>query len=589
METNGNQSPEIKRETRSRSRSPLNSPQERNHSSSRDSSSTRERDRSQRNRRNMGDGRREDRRSRAPSNRRVYVANIPYDCKWTDIKDIFREKVGDVSYVELFEDHDGKFRGCGIVEFKDNAAVQKAIDVLHRYEIKGRHLVVKEDFDVERDKTGRPITRSSMNMNRAGPDFNANIPPLGDNMGGGDSQFNTYGLSPHFLESLGINGPLTNRVFVANLDYKVTDKKLQDIFKMAGKVISIELKTDKEGKSKGHGIVEFDHPVEAVQAISMFNGQKLFTRSMSVRMDKYKEESDGIPTKLPAGLQGIGKGLGSGGQPINISKNFAGAAAGTGLGVMGIGAGPLNTMQGGLGAMGMGMGAAPNMGAANLGMMAGAAMGMGNMGGMSGTAGGMGLGMNMQGGMGADRSLMGGNMGTGMGNMGMGSAVGNMGLGNRSASGMMNVSGMGSGGNGMVASSMSVGMGGGGGGMGSNMNVGMGSGINSGMGMGGNMGMGGGGAGGGNSMDGFGEFDRGNDNYRSPRSSDTVVVRNLPTSYNWQTLRDRFKDIGDVRYTEVKGRGTAVVRFGTERDAQRAVDLMHGIRIDGRPIEVQLY
>ncbi|XP_067127848.1 myelin expression factor 2 isoform X3 [Centruroides vittatus] len=572
METNGNQSPEIKRETRSRSRSPLNSPQERNHSSSRDSSSTRERDRSQRNRRNMGDGRREDRRSRAPSNRRVYVANIPYDCKWTDIKDIFREKVGDVSYVELFEDHDGKFRGCGIVEFKDNAAVQKAIDVLHRYEIKGRHLVVKEDFDVERDKTGRPITRSSMNMNRAGPDFNANIPPLGDNMGGGDSQFNTYGLSPHFLESLGINGPLTNRVFVANLDYKVTDKKLQDIFKMAGKVISIELKTDKEGKSKGHGIVEFDHPVEAVQAISMFNGQKLFTRSMSVRMDKYKEESDGIPTKLPAGLQGIGKGLGSGGQPINISS-----------------AGPLNTMQGGLGAMGMGMGAAPNMGAANLGMMAGAAMGMGNMGGMSGTAGGMGLGMNMQGGMGADRSLMGGNMGTGMGNMGMGSAVGNMGLGNRSASGMMNVSGMGSGGNGMVASSMSVGMGGGGGGMGSNMNVGMGSGINSGMGMGGNMGMGGGGAGGGNSMDGFGEFDRGNDNYRSPRSSDTVVVRNLPTSYNWQTLRDRFKDIGDVRYTEVKGRGTAVVRFGTERDAQRAVDLMHGIRIDGRPIEVQLY
>lgn len=582
METNGNQSPEIKRDTRSRSRSPLNSPQERNHSSSRDSSSTRERDRSQRNRRNVGDGRRggggggnDDRRSRAPSNRRVYVANIPYDCKWTDIKDIFREKVGDVSYVELFEDHDGKFRGCGIVEFKDNAAVQKAIDVLHRYEIKGRHLVVKEDFDVERDKTGRPITRSS--MNRA--DFNANIPPLGDSMGGDglNSQFNTYGLSPHFLESLGINGPLTNRVFVANLDYKVTDKKLQDIFKMAGKVISIELKTDKEGKSKGHGIVEFDHPVEAVQAISMFNGQKLFTRSMSVRMDKYKEESDGIPTKLPAGLQGIGKGLGSGGQPINISS------AG----------GPLNTMQGGLGAMGMGMGGAPAMGTANLGMMAGAAaMGMGNMGGMSGTAGGMGLGMgmNMQGGMGADRSLMGGNMGSGMGNMGMAGAVGNMGLGSRSASGMMNVSGMGGGGNGMVGgASMNAGMGGGAGGMGSNMSVGMGSGINSGMGMGGSMGMAGGGAGGGNSMDGFGDYDRGNDSYRSPRSSDTVVVRNLPTSYNWQTLRDRFKDIGDVRYTEVKGRGTAVVRFGTERDAQRAVDLMHGIRIDGRPIEVQLY
>lgn len=36
--------------------------------------------------------------------------------------------------------------------------------------------------------------------------------------GGGDSKFgNTYGLSTQFLESLGINGPLVTRVFVANV------------------------------------------------------------------------------------------------------------------------------------------------------------------------------------------------------------------------------------------------------------------------------------------------------------------------------------------------------------------------------------
>lgn len=587
MDTNGGGSPEIKREGRSRSRSPLNSsPKERNRNSSRDSSSTRERDRTQRNRRSVSDGRADDRRrSRAPSNRRVYVANIPYDCKWTDLKDIFREKVGDVSYVELFEDHDGKFRGCGIVEFKDNASVQKAIDVLHRFEIKGRHLVVKEDFDVERDKTGRPVARSG---NRSNQDFS--IPPGNEGMGGGmggggmNSRFDTYGLSPHFLESLGVTGPLTNRIFVANLDYKVTDKKLQDIFKMAGKVLNIELKTDKDGKSKGHGIIEFDHPVEAVQAISMFNGQKLFARSMSVRMDKYKEESDGLPSKLPAGLQSIGKGLGSGGQPINIS-----------------GAGPLNTMQtAGLGTMGMGMGTA--MGTGNIGMMgAAAAMGMaGGMGGMGasgvGTGGtmGIGMGMGLAAGMGGDsRTMMAaGNMGTGMavGNMGMGTGVAGMGLANRNTTGMMG--GMGGAGTGTSLTGLNPGMGASGG-MGANMNTGMGTGLTGNMGMGGSMGMGGGGGSGGgaggNSMDGFGDFDRGGDNYRSPRSSDTVIVRNLPTSYNWQTLRDRFKDIGDVRYTEVKGRGTAIVRFNTERDAQRAVDLMHGIRIDGRPIEVQLY
>ena len=30
-------------------------------------------------------------------------------------------------------------------------------------------------------------------------------------------QYNTYGLSPQFLESLGITGPLSSRVFVANV------------------------------------------------------------------------------------------------------------------------------------------------------------------------------------------------------------------------------------------------------------------------------------------------------------------------------------------------------------------------------------
>lgn len=81
----------------------------------------------------------------------------------------------------------------------------------------------------------------------------------------------------------------------------------------------------------------------------------------------------------------------------------------------------------------------------------------------------------------------------------------------------------------------------------------------------------------------------GGDGYRSPRSSDAIIVQNLPMNYTWQNLRDRFRDVGSVRYTDVKGRGTAVVRFNSERDAQRAVDMMNGIRIENRQIEVRLY
>jgi len=71
--------------------------------------------------------------------------------------------------------------------------------------------------------------------------------------------------------------------------------------------------------------------------------------------------------------------------------------------------------------------------------------------------------------------------------------------------------------------------------------------------------------------------------------SDTIVVRNLPQNFSWQNLRDRFNEIGEVRFAEMKSHGTAIVRFRSDRDAQRAVDLMNGIRIDNRPIEVNIY
>lgn len=72
-------------------------------------------------------------------------------------------------------------------------------------------------------------------------------------------------------------------------------------------------------------------------------------------------------------------------------------------------------------------------------------------------------------------------------------------------------------------------------------------------------------------------------------SSDTIVVRNLPPTVSWQSLRERFSEVGDVRYAELKGAGVAIVRFQTERDAQRAVDMMNGSRFETRIIDVSLY
>lgn len=105
------------------------------------------------------------------------------------------------------------------------------------------------------------------------------------------------------------------------LDYKVDAKKLKQVFKLAGKVVSLEVSADKDGNSRGFGVVEYDHPVEAVQAISMFDRQILFDRRMTVRLDRVPEKSEGV--KLPEGLKGIGIGLGPNGEPLkNVKSNL---------------------------------------------------------------------------------------------------------------------------------------------------------------------------------------------------------------------------------------------------------------------------
>lgn len=165
-----------------------------------------------------------DRAGMKSSQCRVYVSNIPYEYRWQDLKDLFRSHVGEVSFVELFVDENEKPRGCGIVEFSEPQSVKKCLEVMHRFELKGRKIVIKEDFGNSRDKygnliggggkRGRDRDEGRLRDDRRGYEqvSNRNI------QDGLDAKWgNTYGLSVQFLESLGIAPPLCNRVFVANV------------------------------------------------------------------------------------------------------------------------------------------------------------------------------------------------------------------------------------------------------------------------------------------------------------------------------------------------------------------------------------
>uniref|UniRef100_A0A674HNJ8 Myelin expression factor 2 n=1 Tax=Taeniopygia guttata TaxID=59729 RepID=A0A674HNJ8_TAEGU len=484
---------------------------------------------------------------KAVSRNRVFISNIPYDMKWQAIKDLMREKVGEVTYVELFKDAEGKSRVSAVgnnlvVEFKDEEFVKKALDTMNKYDLSGRPLNIKEDPEGEHAR--RALQRGGGQFpgghgSDAAPGM-MNLPP---------SILNNPNIPPEVISNLQA-GRLGSTIFVANLDFKVGWKKLKEVFSIAGTVKRADIKEDKDGKSRGMGTVTFEQAIEAVQAISMFNGQFLFDRPMHVKMDDKSVPHedfrvvDSKSSQLPRGLGGIGMGLGPGGQPISATQ----LSMGGGMGSMGPGGNPYSLFlksscffallfsemfRGGMGAnmerefgrgdiaLNRGFGESfGRMGGAMIGVFAGG-MGAPSMGPVrSGMSGGMGGMNNMAGGMGIDR------MGSGFDRMGP--AMG-----------------------GGLDRNMDIDRGFVPGPMGSGMRERLGS--------------------------------KGNQ----------IFVRNLPFDLTWQKLKEKFSQCGHVMFAEIKmengkSKGCGTVRFDSPESAEKACRIMNGIKISGREIDVRL-
>uniref|UniRef100_A0A452I0D6 RRM domain-containing protein n=2 Tax=Gopherus TaxID=38771 RepID=A0A452I0D6_9SAUR len=486
---------------------------------------------------------------------RVFISNIPYDMKWQAIKDLMREKVGEVTYVELFKDAEGKSRVSAVgnnlvVEFKDEEFVKKALETMNKYDLSGRPLNIKEDPDGEHARRllarmGGPFPGGH------GPDMTPglmNLPP---------SILNNPNIPPEIISNLQA-GRLGSTIFVANLDFKVGWKKLKEVFSIAGTVKRADIKEDKDGKSRGMGTVTFEQAIEAVQAISMFNGQFLFDRPMHVKMDDKSiphEDFRVVENKtpqLPRGLGGIGMGLGPGGQPISATQ----LSMGGGMGSMGpggedtfisflynkiycnfclfVGIFSAEMFRGGMGGS-----IDRDFGRSDMAMNRGFGDSFGRMGGamVGGFAGGMGassmgpVGSGMSGGMGGMNSMTGG-MGMGMDRMSssfdrMGPAMG----------------------------------------AGLDRNIDMDRGFVAG-------------------PMGSGVRERGS-------KGNQIFVRNLPFDLTWQKLKEKFSQCGHVMFAEIKmengkSKGCGTVRFDSPESAEKACRIMNGIKISGREIDVRL-
>ncbi|XP_048188942.1 myelin expression factor 2 isoform X2 [Perognathus longimembris pacificus] len=492
---------------------------------------------------NLGSG-----EKKGPNRNRVFISNIPYDMKWQAIKDLMREKVGEVTYVELFKDAEGKSRGCGVVEFKDEEFVKKALETMNKYDLSGRPLNIKEDPDGENARRALQRTGGSFPGGH-GPDMGSglmNLPP---------SILNNPNIPPEVISNLQA-GRLGSTIFVANLDFKVGWKKLKEVFSIAGTVKRADIKEDKDGKSRGMGTVTFEQAIEAVQAISMFNGQFLFDRPMHVKMDDksvphedYRSHDSKTP-QLPRGLGGIGMGLGPGGQPISASQLNIGGVMGN-LGPSGIGFGGLEAMNsmggfGGVGRVGeiyrgaMTSSMERDFGRGDIGINRGFGDSFGRLGSamIGGFAGRIGA---------SNMGPVGSGISGGMG--GMSSVTGGMGMALDRVSSSFDRMGPGIGA--ILERSIDMDRGFLSGPMGSGMRDRIGS--------------------------------KGNQ----------IFVRNLPFDLTWQKLKEKFSQCGHVMFAEIKmengkSKGCGTVRFDSPESAEKACRIMNGIKISGREIDVRL-
>jgi len=236
--------------------------------------------------------------------RRIYVGNLSWKTTWMDLKDHFRQ-VGTVAYADVMReggDQNGRSRGCGIVEFERAEEAAAAINTMNNLELMGRQVFVREDRE-DRDLVA--ATQQSPKRTRGPPSMSS---------------------KPFSMGAHGEYAKIGRRVYVMNLSWETSWQTLKDHFRQVGNVVYADVM--KEGdRSKGCGIVEFEHAEEALQAIVRLSNSTLDDRQILVREDR--------EDRYLQGGSGGGKGSSSRGPP---SRGSAGAGGSRGGGDGGSGA-----------------------------------------------------------------------------------------------------------------------------------------------------------------------------------------------------------------------------------------------------------
>jgi RNA recognition motif-containing protein len=87
---------------------------------------------------------------------------------------------------------------------------------------------------------------------------------------------------------------MSNKLFVGNLSFNITENDLNDTFAAHGTVTEANLMMDRStGRPRGFGFVTMSTAEEAQKAIDALNGKELDGRALTVNVARPREERSG--------------------------------------------------------------------------------------------------------------------------------------------------------------------------------------------------------------------------------------------------------------------------------------------------------
>ncbi|WRT69833.1 uncharacterized protein IL334_006824 [Kwoniella shivajii] len=260
-----------------------------------------------------------------PTNRNVFVGNVPLQASWQDLKDLMRQ-AGEVIRADINMHPDGNPKGNGTVVFVNPEDARAAIEMFNGFDWFGNILECKPDRFANAPFRGRGGLRGGFAprgafggfrggfrggfMGQAGPGgygggFGGGMgrgmgfnPQYGAQQAGGrsfnDNIYADYN-GPEGGEGIAVDGAAgtglkpqpaepNQQILVRNLPWSTANEDLVELFETVGTVVVAEVLFE-AGRSKGEGIVQFTETAEAQTASEKFTGYMYGGRPLDVQFN----------------------------------------------------------------------------------------------------------------------------------------------------------------------------------------------------------------------------------------------------------------------------------------------------------------